>query len=127
MTRSRISSSFAESERDVIMRKRAGWIVMAALMACCSGCWRQDIRTVGFSVPAMKSAECSKIIQDSLMAFEGIITAQPDFEQGLMVVTYDSKKLANVNVEHQIAALGFEVNSVPASADARARLPAGCR
>mgnify|MGYP003829141009 FL=1 len=100
---------------------------MAGLALCCSGCWRQDIRTVGFSVPAMKSAECSKIIQDSLMAFEGILTAQPDLEQGVMYVTYDSKKLANVNVEHQIAALGFEVNTVPANADARAKLPAACR
>lgn len=95
-------------------------------MSLCA-CHRQDIRTVGFNVPAMKSSECSRIIQDSLMAFEGVMAAQPDFEKGLIYVTYDSKKLANVNVEHTIAALGFDVNAVPANAEAKAKLPAACR
>jgi len=109
------------------MRKTAGWFLMTALALSLCGCWRQDVRTVGFTVPSMKNSECSKIIMDSLMAFEGVVSAQPDFEKGMIFVTYDSKKLANVNIEHTIAALGFDVNTVPASKEAKAKLPAACR
>lgn len=98
--------------------------LVAALTA---GCFRQDIRTITVRVPQMKSPECSKVIQDALGRIEGIVTAQPDLSAGTIDVTFDSRKLANKNVEYLIAGLGFDANDLRGKPEARASLPAECR
>ena len=53
--------------------------------------------------------------------------AQPDIEKRTMSVTYNSEKLGIKNVEHLIAGVGFDANSVPAKEDAKKNLPSACR
>ncbi len=97
------------------------------LLAWATGCFRQDIRTLEVKVPQMKSPECSKVIQDALSRIEGIRSAQPDVAQRVIVVTYDSKKLAIRNIEFLIAGVGFDANEEPGKPDAKVKLPEGCR
>ena len=101
--------------------------VLAAIAFSTTSCFRQDVRTVTFKVPAMKSAECSKIIQGALSRIEGIVSAEPDLAQGELDVTYDARKLAIKNIEFLIAGLGFDVDDSQGKPEAKANLPAECR
>ena len=98
-----------------------------AMAAMTVGCFRQDIRTIVVNVPQMKTAECSKLIQDALAKIEGIVTAEPDLVQHTIAVTYDSKRLAIKNIEFTIAGVGFDANDTPGKAEAKGKLPAACR
>ena len=106
-------------------RNLFGSLAIAMLLAC--GCFRQDVRTLVVSVPQMKSADCSKIIQGALSRIEGIVTAVPDLEKRTMVITYNSTKLSIKNVEFLIAGVGFDANDEQGKPEAKAALPAGCR
>jgi copper chaperone CopZ len=91
------------------------------------GCFRKDIRTIRVDVPQLKSADCSKLILDALSKVDGIISAKPDAETHTVDITYNALKLAIKNIEFVIAGAGFDANTTPATADAKAALPADCR
>lgn len=110
------------------MTKKLALLALSAAMAALSaGCFRQDVLTLTVKVPGMKSAACAKVITDALSRVDGVVSAQPDTAERTIAVTYDSKKLAIVNIEFLIAGVGFDANNVPAKPDARQALPAECR
>lgn len=98
-----------------------------ALGLLAAGCFRQDMRTLVVRVPQMRSAECSKAIQDALGRIDGIVSAEPDLQQHTMAVTYDARKLGIKNVEYLIGGVGFDANDTPGNPEARKNLPPSCR
>lgn len=92
-----------------------------------TGCFRQDIRTEPFDVPQMKNASCASIIVEALYQTDGIITNRVELDEHRVYVTYNSMKLGLKNIEFVIAGKGFDANTTPAPAEARAALPADCR
>jgi copper chaperone CopZ len=102
-------------------------LLLAAPLILSAGCFRQDIRTITVQVPMMKSADCSKIIQDALGRIEGVLSAEPDLQEHTIAVTYDARKLAIRNIQYLIAGVGFDADDLPGKPDVKATLPAGCR
>lgn len=102
-------------------------LLFAASLVLTAGCYRQDIRTLVVKVPAMASADCSKVIQDALGRIEGVVSAQPNLEEHTMSVTYDARKLAVRNIQYLISGVGFDADDLPGKPDVKAALPAGCR
>jgi copper chaperone CopZ len=99
-------------------------VVAAVLVA---GCFRQDVKTIVVNVPAMKSPECSKIIQDAMLKVEGIEQVTPDVTAHTVTVRFNSTRVAIKNIEFVIATAGFDANSTMAPPETKAALPAGCR
>ena len=102
-------------------------LLLALPLLLMLGCFRQDIRTIIVQVPMMKTADCSKTIQDALGRIEGIMSAEPNMEQHTMSVTFDDHKLAIRNIQYLIAGLGFDADDLKAKPEAKASLPEGCR
>jgi len=100
-------------------------ILTASLLA--AGCFRQVHRTILVQVPQLQGAECANVIQEALLRLDGVTSATPDFENRTMAIQYDSEKLAIRNIEFVISGAGFDANDIPANAEARQKLPAGCR
>lgn len=112
----------------MITKNQASFLVVltVATMALC-GCFRQDTRTLTVKVPGMKTAECSKIIQSALSRIDGIESVDPDMEQKVLTIRYNSTKLAVRNIEYLIAGLGFDANDAVGKPEAKAALPPECR
>ncbi|MBW7909103.1 MAG: cation transporter [Kiritimatiellae bacterium] len=104
-------------------------LVAASLLALLgtSACFRHDNRVIHVNVPQMTSPECYTLIQNKLKDVEGITSSNPNFEDHTIAVAYNALKLGIKNVEFTIASAGFDANDTPASAEARAKLPEGCR
>ncbi len=92
-------------------------------------CFRQDVLTVDIDIPQMRSAECRRLVLQAIGQLEqdAIERADLDIETGVMTITYDSRRLALKNIEHVIAAAGFDANDERAPDEARAALPEECR
>ena len=109
--------------------KRNILVGLAVVVLCIgqTGCFRNDIRTVSYSVPAMGSPECVKIIQNAIGSIDGILYATPDLGARTIAVTYDSTKLAIKNIEFVISGAGFDVDNTPGKPQPKAKLPDNCR
>jgi hypothetical protein len=94
-----------------------------------SACFRNNVRTVEFDVPQLKSDSCTRFILDVLNSnkVEGVKSVAPDIAGRKLAVTYDSTRLGIKNIEFLIASAGFDANSTEAPADLKAKLPAECR
>ena len=84
---------------------------------------------VSVYVPQLLGEPCLAVIRDALRGADGVYADQISFDMPshTVVVGYDSMKTAIKNIEHAIADLGFDANTIPANAEARERLPADCR
>jgi len=91
------------------------------------GCYRQEVQVFTVDVPQLRSEACGKIVTDRLLQVEGVRSASLDIENLKIHVEYLSTKIAKKNIEFMIAGTGFDANDRKASADARNRLPEGCR
>ncbi len=104
---------------------------LALFFACffTVSCFRQEIITFDISVPQMRSTECSRIVLQHLdmLGRDAVMSVDLDVEGRKVSVTYNSRVTARKNIEHAIAAAGFDANQIPARPQARDRLPAGCR
>ncbi len=109
----------------MIQLKCLAYAVLVGSLAV-SGCMRQDRRTEAFAVPQMAGPECFRPIQEALKNVEGVEQVSPDYAARTVAVTYNALKLGIKNVEFIIAGAGFDANTTPGSAEARAKLPAGC-
>lgn len=110
------------------MKKGLILIALAASTNVIStGCFRQEMETIVVSVPQMGSKTCSQFLSKKLGPFEGIQRVQPNIEKRTVSVTYNSTKLARMNVKHLISEVGFQADDVAPDADAQAKLPAECR
>ncbi len=90
-------------------------------------CRQRDIRTVTIDVPQMRGEECARIVYGVLANLNGVQADSLDMEPGAVTVTYDSMRLALKNLEHALAAAGFQANEIPPDPDAREQLPERCR
>lgn len=79
------------------------------------------------NIPQMKSDLCGKLITDRLLQVEGVQAATIDTENHSVTVQYKSTVIGRKNIEFVIAGVGFDANEMPAQANARERLPEGCR
>lgn len=102
---------------------------LVAGLAAATSCFRNDRRTIDFSVPKMGSQECLTYLSGRLKANDGVEDVRADFQSGTVTVTFNGLKLALKNIEIIIAEAGFDVNERPANAAAQASptMPAGCR
>lgn len=110
------------------MKLHTVWLfpVLTCLLLC-SACFRQDKRTITVSVPQLASTDCLSIIQTSAKQVEGIEQVTGNLEAKTVDVTYNAMKLGIRNIEFIIAKAGFDANDTPATPQARAALPEGCR
>ena len=106
---------------------RLSVVALTTLLLTCTACFRQDVRTITVNTPQLKSADCSKIVQDAFNQIEGVVSVVPNPQSGTVQVTYDSKVLAIKNIEFIIAGAGFDANDTQAPPDVKAALPEGCR
>lgn len=105
----------------------ASTLLVSAALLSCSACFRQDKRTITVKVPQLTSEDCLTHIQMAAKQVEGIEQVRGDVEHKTVDVTYNAMKLGIRNIEFIIARAGFDANDTPASAQARAALPEGCR
>ncbi|MBU0678038.1 MAG: heavy-metal-associated domain-containing protein [Verrucomicrobia bacterium] len=99
--------------------------VLLALAA--AGCFRQNVVSRNFTVPAMKTPECAAIIQDALSGVDGYVSSRPYVESRTITVTYNSRTVAGKNIELTIARAGFDVDDRGADQTARDKLPKACQ
>ena len=102
---------------------------LAGLLLFSSACFRQDVLTVEISVPQMGSPECRRLVMQALgrLDQEAIKQADLNIDTRTATITYDSMRLALMNILHAITAAGFDANDEVASEEARAQLPEVCR
>jgi copper chaperone CopZ len=109
--------------------KRGAAIILMVLGAAVVSCRQADIRTAAVDVPGMKGRPCAEIIMRALAQEQGVpperVTVYLDARR--LEIRYDSLRHSVKNLEMTIADAGFDANDVPASEEARRRLPAECR
>lgn len=104
-------------------------VVAAILLVALLGCRQSRPREVVVQVPGLNGAPCAERIREALAQTDGVnlATVQFDYERQQVTVGFDSMNVATKNIEHAIAGAGFDANSIPADAAARANLPPECR
>ena len=95
--------------------------------SACSVRHREDVRTVTYAVPGLNGSECSSELLRALAQTDGILDVAPDTTNRMVLVKYNSRVTAQKNIEHAIAAGGFDVADTPGDPAAKAKLPASCR
>ena len=108
------------------MRRLFGIFLVGVLACSMAACFRPRERTHIVSVPALKPAN-EAIVLGSLSNLDGFISCKADQSSHRVSVTYVPEKLGMRNIEFAIAGVGFDANATPASADARAKLPANLK
>lgn len=110
------------------MSKYGLWSCALVLALGLLGCRRADIRVASIYVPGLGGAECAEPVLTALVR-GGVRPGdiQVSLETRTVVIRYDSMGLALKNLEHAIAAAGFEANGVPPDGAAQAALPESCR
>jgi len=110
------------------MRHNGTWgIALTAAVLSTAGCFRQDIQTLSVDVPSMRTEACADIVRGALEGGEHIESVRVDLEARRVEVAFHGLYTARRNIEHAIAAAGFDANAIPADPDARDRLPEECR
>ena len=105
------------------MRRLLEMTLVGLLTCSMAGCYRPRERTHIVSVPALKPAN-EAIVLGSLSNLDGFIGCKADQNSHRVSVTYVPEKLGMRNIEFAIAGAGYDANATPASAEARAKLPA---
>lgn len=107
-----------------------GWrgrLAVGLLVLGLASCRSQDIRTQTIRIPEVRTDVARAMVSNSLAQLEGVIGSSIRFENGAVIVTYDSMKLALKNMEFAIADIGFAANDTPANAAKQSALPASAR
>lgn len=102
-------------------------IFVTSVLAAGAGCRKQDIRTVNIRVPRATGDVCRELVSNSVVRLDGVMSESIRFEEGAVLVTYDSMKIARKNIEYAIAGAGFDANDIPAKPEAREALPVECK
>lgn len=100
----------------------------AVLVCVAAACRQRDMRTTTVKVPQVTNAVCEARVRAALRDLRGVEHDELRFDHaaGTLSVRYDSMQLGLKNIEHAIAAAGFDANDLPADPAARAALPAVC-
>lgn len=100
-------------------------LVLVGGITC--ACRQSDIRTYTLPVTGIKNMACEELIRDALKRTEGVMADTLQFVPGGVTVSYDSMRLARMNIEAVIAEAGFTAGETPANPAAVTNLPAACR
>ena len=120
-----------------------GCIVAVALVTTLlsTGCYRNDVQVVEITVPALGSQVCANLLEKKLPPrdLQNIQSVSADPLTHTVTVTFEARKTALRNIEHHIAALGFDIEGaslkydkessylIPGNPKAKAALPPECR
>lgn len=128
-----VASDWQEGFRKMKSRRRL-WrgLMWAALAVMLAGCFRNRISELELDVPAMRTEQCARLVEDALnklaaISEDAIKSKRVDVEQRKVWVEYDNVRLRRRNIETAVRHAGFAVNDLPADEQARARLPEACR
>jgi copper chaperone CopZ len=124
------SDKALRSRRDALLFRTMRTVLAllaVAMMVACASCRMSDVRTFTFKAPQVTGESCRKVVDEVLRKTDGVDAEKTVYGVGTITVTYDSLKLARKNIEHAIAAAGFDVGETPANPAAREALPAECR
>ena len=94
---------------------------------------RNDERVVIYSVPGVSGPDCGKELLRVLSRVDGVVKTEGELDVVIdttnrtVSVKYNSRVTAQKNIEHAIAAGGFDVEDTPANPTAKAKLPAPCQ
>jgi copper chaperone CopZ len=88
----------------------AATIAAVALSLAGAGCRQRDIRQTEVRVPQVTNAVAQAAVIKALSEIDGIDTGSARFENGVLVIRYDSMKLGIKNIEHAIMDAGFDAN-----------------
>ena len=86
-------------------------------------CFRKEIVSANYHVPAMKNSQIAAYIQNRLKVIPGYEGSAYDLPSQSMTVKYRSSTVRKMNFEEAISQAGFKVNKRPASANMK--LPEG--
>jgi hypothetical protein len=105
------------------------YVAFTLALLATSACFRNDIRTVQFDVPQLKSDACTRFILEAINSnkIEGVKSIVPDIAGRKLAVTYDSTRLGIKNIEFLIASAGFDANTTVAPPEIKAKLPPECQ
>jgi len=96
-------------------------LLIAALLL--AGCFRNDIRTVTYSIEQLRSPQGAQFLANSLRRLNGIKEFRPDLENKTLTVVFDGRELYLKNIEYAIVKSGFDLPNWPAEAADKAKLP----
>lgn len=107
-------------------------LLVCSLTAVLAGCFRPEDRTISVSVPQMKSQACADLIVAAFRlgrpdVVEGVKAVTPNLDKQVVVVTFSGRNIGIKNVQHTIAAAGFDADELKGDAKVRSALPEGCR
>ena len=94
--------------------------VLLVLLACLSGCRREDVREMTVSMPGLTEANKAKVVE-ALAKYNGIQKDSYVWDMGAKTLTlkYDSMQIAQANIRYAIDEKGVKV-AFPEKTDARA-------
>ncbi len=88
-----------------------------------SGCFRNDIRTVTYSIEQLRNQQSTKHLAQSLRNLNGIKEFHPDLDKKTVTIVFNGKELYLKNIEHAIVKGGFDLPNWPAVSADKAKLP----
>lgn len=87
---------------------------LAAVVA--AGCFRSNIQTHEIHVPEMTSARAAERLAWALTYTTdtaSVHRVEADLDRRMLIVTFDSRRIARMNLDHTISAQGFTANNLP--------------
>lgn len=88
-------------------------ILIAAVVL--AGCFRNDIRTVTFSIDRLRTPDEAMQLAQALRRVDGIKEIRPNLDEHTLTVVFNGRVVYIKNIEHEIAAAGFSLPNRPAS------------
>jgi hypothetical protein len=83
-------------------------------------CFRKEIVSAEYKIPEMQTPEVARYIQQRLKkALPGVVETRADLANHTLWVSYKSSTIRKMNIEEEIAQMGFAVNYRPANPSAR--------
>lgn len=102
-------------------------LLIIAVTALMTSCFRSDIRVMEIHVPKMNGPECAEIVKKALNSVDGVKNVDIDLEKRVAVVTYHRLNVADRNLELVVTAAGFDANHSLTTADSQKNLPDDCK
>ncbi len=87
---------------------------MLIVVALLSSCVRNDIRSHTIALPAMTDPESAAEISELLDRTHGVLNFTLDLDNQVANVSFDSRVVAEKNLEMALARAGYRANSVHA-------------
>lgn len=104
-------------------------IALLLLVGSITACRQKRPHEVQVYVPKLNGEICAQRIRTALEGAEGVDakSIRFDFEARMVRVGFESMKTATKNIEHTIASVGFDANTIPAYEKGLKTLPEDCR